>query len=208
MKIVDASYEILTPIDGESELKFIELIGRTCYKSEDKITEDSAIKFVMNLIKHGHEAMLEHSSLTVKFICDRGISHEIVRHRLCSFAQESTRYCNYSKEKFEGVSFVKPCFLDEHDKNYLVWYNNCIDSEKHYLEMLKNGATPQEARDVLSTSTKTELIVTANYREWRNIFKLRCADDAHPQIRELMIPLCKELQDKIPIVFDDIFLAA
>lgn len=206
MNIINASYEILTPIDGKQELKFIEKIGRTCYKSEDKISEDetSAIIFVRNLIKHGHEAMLEHSSFTVKFVCDRGISHEIVRHRLCSFAQESTRYCNYSKDKFGGVTFIKPLYLNNDEYRYAIWQEECRAAEEAYMNMLNDGATPQEARAVLPTSVKTELVVTANYREWRNIFKLRCAKDAHPQIRELMIPLCNELKEKLPVVFEDI----
>lgn len=208
MKIINASYEILTPITGE-ELKAIERAGRTCYKSEKNITEESAKEFVKNLIKNHHEAMLEHSSLSVKFICDRGVSHELVRHRLASFAQESTRYCNYSKDKFGNeLTFIKPCFWDEStDGCYTDWQRAMSYAERQYLILIKNGATPQEARSVLPNSIKTEVIMTANYREWRHFFNLRAAratGPAHPQMEELTVPLLRELIDKIPVVFDDI----
>jgi thymidylate synthase (FAD) len=207
MRIIKPSYEIMTPISngGIEELKRIEAAARTCYKSEDKITKDgtSARKMVKALVARGHEAMLEHSQLTVKFICDRGVSHEIVRHRICSFAQESTRYCNYSGDKFgEELTFIKPSFFADNPTLYSFWKDACQKCEDVYMYMVHNGVTPQEARSVLPNSLKTEIVVTANYREWRNIFKLRCAKDAHPQIRELMIPLQKELAKKIPEVFD------
>lgn len=212
MKIIKPSYEILTPIseDGLQELKFIERIGRICYKSENKITEDgeSAKKFVKMLIDRGHEAMIEHSTLTVKFICDRGLSHELVRHRLCSFAQESTRYCNYSKD---GITFIEPPadFFTKNKKEFLacydVWIDACRNAEiKYNYMMLENKWTPEQARAVLPNSLKTEIVMTANYREWRNILKLRTDKAAHPQMRELMIPLLQELKKRIPIVFDDI----
>lgn len=209
MKIVSAGYEILTPISngGIDELKHIEKIGRVCYKSEDKITGDgeSARKFVKMLIDRGHEAMIEHSSLSVKFTVDRGVSHELVRHRIASFAQESTRYCNYSKNKFGNeITVIKPLFFAEDSEQYSEWKSAMIDAEKHYFDLLKNGATPQEARSVLPNSTKTEITITANYREWRNFFKLRTAEAAHPQMREVTIPLLEELKEKLPIVFDDI----
>lgn len=208
MKIINASYEILTPINGEQILKDIEKIGRTCYKSENLITEDSSRIFVRNLIKRGHEAMLEHNNITVRFICDRGVSHELVRHRLASFAQESTRYCNYSKDKFGNeLTFIKPCFWNnETNVNYLNWENVLKNVECAYFSMLKCGATPQEARSILPNSLKTEVVMSANIRELRHFFKLRCDKVAHPQMRELAIPLCKELQEKIPVVFDDIKL--
>lgn len=207
MKITKARYEILTEIskDGIEELQHIEKIGRVCYKSEDKITEDgeSARDFIKMIIARGHEAMIEHSSLSVKFIVDRGVSHELVRHRIASFAQESTRYCNYSKDKFDnGVTFIKPFFFD--DVKYQRWVAAMADAESAYLDLLNGGATPQEARSVLPNSTKTEITITANYREWRNFFKLRTAKAAHPQMREVTIPLLVELKKKLPIVFDDI----
>ena len=209
MKIIKPSYEILTPISdgGIKELQHIEKIGRVCYKSEDRITDDgeSAKKFVKMLISNGHEAMIEHSSLSVKFVVDRGVSHELVRHRIASFAQESTRYCNYSKDKFGNeITVIEPCFWNEDTGFYECWKVSCEQSERYYFELLNGGATPQQARTVLPNSLKTEITITANYREWRNFFKLRTAEPAHPQMREVTIPLLKELKTLIPIIFDDI----
>lgn len=209
MKIIKPFATILTPISegGIKELQFIEQAARTCYKSEDKITQDgeSAKALIKRLISSGHEAMLEHSSLSVKFVVDRGVSHEIVRHRLFSFAQESTRYCNYSKGKFGSeLTFIEPCFWRGDQLCYDWWHFVCSKAEHYYLEMLKAGATPQEARTILPNSTATELVVTGNYREWRHFLKLRTAEAAHPQMREVTIPLLAELQRRIPIVFDDI----
>lgn len=207
MKVINASTEILTPITGD-EIQRIEYAGRTCYKSEDKITEGSAKKFVENLIKRGHEAMLEHNSLSVKFICDRGVSHELVRHRLASFAQESTRYCNYSQDKFgKELTFIMPCFLEGGTDPYMYWENAMSDAEIYYFSMLDSGCTPQEARSVLPNSIKTEVVMTANYREWRHFFWLRAArktGPAHPQMEELTVPLLDEISSRIPVVFDDI----
>lgn len=221
MNTIKASYEILTPISegGIKELQHIEKIGRVCYKSEDRITKDgeSAKKFVGMLIKNGHEAMIEHSSLSVKFTVDRGVSHELVRHRVASFAQESTRYCNYSRDKFGGecnfIDIDPGIALDNKMKNMTVheirlvmqeWYEAMRDAEYHYMKMLELGATPQIARSVLPNSTKTEITITANYREWRNFFKLRVPNTAHPQMREITIPLLRELKTLLPVIFDDI----
>lgn len=215
MKIIKPYYEILSPISngGIKELQHIEKIGRVCYKSEDRITEDgeSAKKFVKMLISNGHEAMIEHSSLSVKFVVDRGVSHELVRHRIASFAQESTRYCNYSKDKFGNeITVILPCFFDtgmgilSNSLVYQEWKSSCEWAEEHYFNLLKMGATPQQARTVLPNSLKTEITITANYREWRNFFKLRTAEASHPQMREVAIPLLKELKTLIPIIFDDI----
>ena len=221
MKKLNESYEILTKISecAKEELQMIEKIGRVCYKSEDLIMEDgeSAKKFVAMLIKNGHEAMLEHSNLSVKFIVDRGISHELVRHRIASFAQESTRYCNYAKDKFgsecnfidinPGIKLDNKMKSMETSEIALVleeWEKAMEDAERHYMKMLELGATPQIARSVLPNSTKTEITVSANYREWRNFFKLRIPKTAHPQMREVTIPLLKELKEKIPVIFDDI----
>ena len=208
MKAIKAYTQIFKDFDGNQLLQKLELIGRTCYKSEDKITEESAPKFVAALIKRGHEAMLEHASITVKFVTDRGISHEIVRHRIASFAQESTRYCNYAKEKFGGeLTFIIPDFLEYGTEGFKVWKAAMKDAEKAYFAMLEAGHTAQEARDVLPTSIKTELIMTANLREWRNFFKLRAANStgkAHPQMLEITQPLLDDLKELIPVVFDDI----
>lgn len=210
MQIIKARYDILTPISegGIEELKHIEKIARVCYKSEDKISEDgsSAKKLVKNLIDRGHEAMIEHSSLSVKFICDRGVSHELVRHRIASFAQESTRYCNYANDKFGNeLTFIEPFFWTNCDL-YYDWKAAMRAAEKSYLYLIERGAQPQEARSVLPNSIKTEITITANYREWRNFFKLRTAKAAHPQMRELTIPLLAELKERIPVIFDDIIV--
>lgn len=209
MKIIKSSVEFITPIDGEKILKHIELCGRTCYKSEDLITEDSAKKFCQNIIKRGHEAVLEHCDFTVRFICDRGVSHEIVRHRLAAYCQESTRYCNYSKDKFDNeITVIEPCYFttsdDKEKEGYDYWYNACEYAERQYFNLLEVGCTPQEARAVLPNSLKTEVVMTANIREWRHFFKLRCSPAAHPQMREVAIMLLNQCKEKIPILFDDI----
>ena len=205
MKIINASHSIETPIDGAEILKRIEKAGRTCYKSEDRITEESAKVFVQKLIERGHESVLEHENITVRFICDRGISHEIVRHRLASYSQESTRYCNYSGDRFGSeLTFIKPCFWEEWTLAYKQWSLAVSFAEKEYFALLDCGCTPQEARSVLPNSIKTEVVMTANLREWRHFLKLRTAKAAHPQMRELTVPLLKELQERIPVVFDDI----
>lgn len=189
----------------------LELIGRVCYKSEDKITPTSAEKFIKARLG-AHESVIEHSALTVRFICDRGVTHELVRHRLCAFSQESTRYCNYKG----GVTFIIPPWIDVAEGEYnrdlyiegdiakLTWLGSIFEAEESYKILLKEGWTPQQARTVLPNSTKTEIVVTANFREWRHIFKLRCDKAAHPQMRELMLPLLSAVRFNIPVVFDDI----
>lgn len=173
---------------------------------EHKITEGSAEKFVAGIIKRGHEAVLEHCSFTVKFICDRGVSHEIVRHRMASYCQESTRYCNYGKGKFgEEITVIEPCFWPEGSDLYWSWKNACLISEQCYFSLLKSGATPQEARSVLPNSLKTEVVMTANIREWRHFLKLRCSPAAHPQMREVALILLDKVHALIPVCFDDIW---
>lgn len=205
MKIIEASYSIEKPLDGAEILKRIEHAGRICYKSENRITDESAKVFVRKLIERGHESVLEHESITVRFVCDRGVSHEIVRHRIASFSQESTRYCNYSNDRFGSeLTFIKPCFFKEAKGAYCSWYNTMDFAECAYFDMLEDGCTPQEARSVLPNSLKTEVVMTANLREWRHFLKLRTAPAAHPQMRELTVPLLHELQRQIPVIFDDI----
>lgn len=207
MKIINPHFEILSPVDGQAILQHIERCGRVCYKSEDKITETSAQTFVGNIIKRGHEAVLEHDSITVKFVVDRGVSHEIVRHRLAAYCQESTRYCNYSKDGFgRQVTFIQPNFLDRGTRGWELWALACEQAEKAYFDLLNWGCSPQEARAVLPNSLKTEVVMTANLREWRHFFKLRTAPAAHPQMREVTIPLLRRMQELIPVVFDDIKL--
>ena len=209
MKIINPSFEILSPVDGQAILQHIERCGRVCYKSEDQITDTSAQTFVGSIIKRGHEAVLEHASVTVKFVVDRGVSHEIVRHRLAAYCQESTRYCNYSKDGFGGqVTFIQPNFLDRGTRGWELWVLACEQAEKAYFDLLNWGCSPQEARAVLPNSLKTEVVMTANLREWRHFFKLRTAPAAHPQMREVTIPLLRRMQELIPVVFDDIKLPA
>lgn len=205
MKVIRAGFQILGDIKVENILCAIEAAGRTCYKSEAVISPETAGPFVANLIKRGHESVLEHQSVSVRIVCDRGVSHEIVRHRIASYSQESTRFCNYGKSG--EVVFVKPCFWHEGELIYGVWKNHMVIAEQVYLQMIEHGAKPQEARSVLPNSLKTEIIVTMNLREWRHFFKLRAAGAAgtpHPQMLEITVPMLEEFKRKIPVVFDDI----
>lgn len=202
MGIVQPGFEILDAIDGASILRKLELCGRTCYKSEDKITGGSAEKLVRRVISSGHESVIEHEKVTVRIICDRGVSHEIVRHRIASCSQESTRYCNYGKSG--ELTFIQPCFFLEGGGQYRIWAEAMEAAERAYLALLRGMASPQEARSVLPNGLKTEIVVTMNLREWRHFLKLRTAKAAHPQIREIAIPLLAEFQRRIPVIFDDI----
>ena len=191
--------------DGNEMLKRIERAGRTCYKSEDKITDESAPAFVKKIMAMGHESVLEHEKVTVRVVCDRGVTHEIVRHRLCAFSQESTRYCDYHKNG--EIQVIAPLFWvnkGEKDEEWLTWLDAMKYAEDHYNKLRDMGASPQEARSVLPNSLKTEIVVTADLREWRHIFNLRTSKKAHPQMREIMIPLLAEFKQRIPVVFDDI----
>jgi thymidylate synthase (FAD) len=223
-------------------LVLIERAGRTCYKSEDKITERSSEDFVRMIIGRGHHSVLEHASMTVRIVCDRGVTHEIVRHRLCAYSQESTRYCDYvgrDTDGEHGVKFITPFFFDPMEErkeiyvpsvriepdedspgrhaelsfgidkflanSFDVWMTSCLFSEWAYNVMMKEfGRTPQEARSVLPNSLKTEIVVTANVREWRHIFSLRVSKAAHPQMREVMIRVLEKAKEAIPVVFEDI----
>ena len=202
MRIIEPGFEILDSIDGDAILKKLELCARTCYKSEDQIRDGSAEKLIRYLISSGHESVIEHQSVTVRIICDRGVSHEIVRHRLASYSQESTRYCNYGKTG--EVTFIRPMFFQYGSDLYCKWREQMEHAEAAYLSMLRCGAKPQEARSVLPNSLKTEIVVTMNLREWRHFLKLRTAPNAHPQIRQIAIPLLKKFQRCIPVVFEDI----
>jgi len=206
MKIIKPSYEILA-IMPEKPLEYIERAGRTAYKSEDKIGPGTAEAFVRMILQLGHESVIEHASMSVHFVCDRGVSHELVRHRLCAFTQESTRYCNYGKDKFGGeLTFIRPPFWPGEDQLQLseVWEQSMTQAESWYLGFIDQGVQPQEARSVLPNSLKTEIVVTANLREWRHIFRLRTSDKAHPQMREIMRPLLAECRQRIPVLFDDV----
>ena len=205
MQAIKAYTQIYNDFDGQKMLEKIEQVARTCYKSEGKIQKGSAAKMVASLIKSGHEAMLEHASVTVKFVVDRGISHELVRHRLASFAQESTRYCNYSKDDFGSeITFIIPEYLEYKSEGWNIWKESMKQAEDTYFKMLDFGLSPQQARAVLPNSLKTEIIMTANLREYRHFFKLRCAKAAHPQMREVANMLLEMCKEQIPVVFDDI----
>lgn len=205
MNIIEPSFIIESHVDGDCILKQIEKAGRTAYKSEDKISNDSASKFIGSIIDRGHLSVIEHQSITVRVICDRGVTHEIVRHRIASYTQESTRYCNYTKGKFGNqITVIKPCFWNENDEKYKIWKQTIEDIEKAYNELISLGATPQEARSILPNSLKTEIVVTMNLREWRHFFELRTASGAHPQMREIAIPLLHEFKKKVPVIFDDL----
>lgn len=208
MQAIKPYTQIYKDFDGQKVLQKIEAAARTCYKSEGKIQEDSAAKLVAGLIKSGHEAMLEHASVTVKFVVDRGISHELVRYRLASFAQESTRYCNYSKDDFGSeITFIIPDYLEYKSEGWNIWKESMKQAEDAYFKMLDFGLSPQQARAVLPNSLKTEVVMTANLREWRHFFKLRALGTTgkpHPQMLEVAVPLLEDMKNLIPVVFDDL----
>ena len=205
MKIIEPSVELVDDFDAAKIMKKIERAGRVCYKSEGNIKDDSAENFIRGIIKRGHESVIEHATISFKIICDRGVTHELVRHRLASYSQESTRYCDYSAGKFGGeLTFIKPCFWRDDDENFLLWQKTMARLEEIYLTMRKNNARPEEARSILPNSLKTEIFVTMNLREWRHFLKLRTAKAAHPQMREVALKIYKILVEKLPAIFDDI----
>lgn len=226
MLLIKPSYTFISmPLGAEKD---IESAGRTCYKSEGNISDGSARKFCQKILERGHESVIEHISMTVRFICDRGVSHELVRHRLASFSQESTRYCNYAKDKFgKQLTFIIPPWVNVEAGEYWVpsdmasgpaknpsmpesldnagalWFLSLQEAESSYLMLIEAGWKPQHARSVLPNSLKTEVVMTANFREWRHVFKLRCSKAAHPQMRELMVPLWRQCVDHWPVIFGD-----
>lgn len=204
MKIVDQSIEVLTKTPYEDAVSLVEEAGRTCYKSETKGTVEGAEKFIRGIIKRGHESVIEHFTITVRVITDRGTTHQIVRHRLASYSQESTRYCNYSKDKFGNeITVIKPNF-NEDSLNYKNWKACCEDSEIAYLHLLGDGATPEQARAVLPTCLKTELVMTMNAREWRHFLKMRLDKAAQKEIRDLSQMILDQFKEKYPVFFEDI----
>lgn len=196
MKIIEQSWAFEEKVCGLEILEKIERAGRTCYKTENKITEDSA-RFIKTLIASGHHSVIEHHNITVRIITDRGVTHEIVRHRLASYSQESTRYCNYGKL---GVQFIVPVdfIFDKADIEIL----KAI--EKHYNRCLANGRKPQQARYFLPNGLKTEIVMTCNLREWRHFFTLRASPKAHPQMKALAESMLLGFRKAIPVMFDDI----
>lgn len=208
MKVLKPSVSLEGDFNAEAIMKHIEKAGRVCYKSENNISNDSAEKFIRNILKRGHESVIEHASITFKIVCDRGVSHEIVRHRIASYSQESTRYCNYSQDKFGNeLSFIKPCFWETDSESYKIWESTMLQIEKNYFSLIDNGASPQEARSILPNSLKTEIYVTMNLREWRHFLKLRTSKAAHPQMQEVSIMIYDILIKKLPAIFDDIEIA-
>lgn len=212
MIIVKPSIEILSTTDYETILKKIERIGRVCYKSEDKIKEDSAEGFIRAIIKRGHESVIEHESISVKVTCDRGVTHEIVRHRIASYSQESTRYCNYTMDKFGNqISCIDLATGFQYDlnneadqKKYEIWNRAMEAAEKYYFEMIQAGAKPEEARSILPNSLKTEIVITMNMREWRHFIRLRGSRAAHPQIVEITKMIQQEFAERYPVFFADL----
>lgn len=204
MRIIEPYIEI--PVfDAERKMRKIEEAGRTCYKSEGAITSLSYRGFIRKIIKSGHESVLEHEKLTVRFIIDRGVSHEIVRHRIAAYSQESTRYCNYASDKFGNeITVIKPWFFEGKPLAMDHWKTACKMAEKHYFALLNAGCLAQEARSVLPNSLKTEVVMTANLREWRHFFKLRAAKAAHPQMQQVAIPLLLFMRGQMEPVFGDI----
>lgn len=216
MKIVEQGWNWNNDFDGKRLLRAIEIAGRTCYKSEDKITDDSAEEFVRKMLRSGHHAMIEFAvPAPVKVITDRGVTHEIVRHRLFSFAQESTRYCNYSRDKHDNqLQMIRPVWFieggtpeqpEDRRGQFEEWYHSMRMAEETYMSLIKLGQSPQEARSVLPNSLKTEINICGNVREWRHFFKLRCSPAAHPQIRELALSMLKGFSNKIPVIFGDLY---
>ena len=198
MRMVEPSVEVLTNIP-DNVIQFIEHIGRVCYKSEDRITADSAAVFIRNLLKNGHESVLEHYNVTVRFITDRGVTHEIVRHRLASYSQESTRYCNYGG----GITYINMPDFGSPEANK--WVERALAFiDKAYCALIRLGVPPQMARFILPNGLKTEIVMTANLREWRHFLKLRTSPKAHPQMRQISLPLLTYFQKKIPVVFSDV----
>lgn len=197
--------QVLVPAQelAQGKLLFVERCARICYKSEESIKEEVNSSFLKNIISRGHESVIEHEKVSVMFIVDRGISHEIVRHRIGSYSQESTRYCNYAQDRFgHEIAVIEPYFLT--GRAYEEWEKACRQAEKSYFDLLDMGCSPQEARSVLPTCLKTEIAVTYNLREWRHFFRLRCDKAAHPQMRQVAIPLLLLFKKEIPVLFDDI----
>lgn len=205
MKVIAPYFEVLGNVNGDEIIKRLENIGRVCYKSEDSITEDSANRFISSILSKGHESVIEHEKISVRIVCDRGVTHEIVRHRIASYSQESTRYCNYCQDKFGNeITVIKPIFWDENSSQYKLWYSTMLQIEGTYNKLIESGAKAQEARSILPNSLKTEIVVTMNLREWRHFFRLRTSASAHPQMREIACAMLDEFKKMIPVIFNDI----
>jgi len=225
MRFINPSFSIEDEkyLDPIRIMKLIERAGRNCYKSEKKITKDSYINFIKMLVQnYKHLSVIEHGNITVRFICNRGFTHELVRHRLAAYSQESTRYCNYSKGKSPHITFIIPSIyqdiLKPGEYDFDCWFSNefsetpgLIDwilamasAEESYFTLINNGLKPQIARGVLPIDLKTEIVMTCNLREWRHIFSLRTSEAAHPSMHQLMRPLLKKFKEMFPPIYEDI----
>ena len=192
-------------IDGIKVMKRIERACRTCYRSEGSIDDESYKRLIKNCINRGHESVLEHEKVTIRMICDIGVYKDLTRHRFGSFSIESTRYCNYGKDKFENeIKFIEPVNIDKTSELYKDWYRTVDFIEQEYVRMSRMGATPDQMRMILPHSTAAEVTMTANIREWRHILKLRASKMAHPAIQQLMIPLLLHFKTIMPELFSDI----
>lgn len=204
MKIIEPTIEV-EKVDYNKVMKNLERACRTCYRSEDKITEESYKTLLKNCINRGHESILEHEKITVRIVCDIGVYKDLTRHRLASFSIESTRYCNYGKDKFENqIKFIKPVNIDKGTKLYNEWEKCCEEIEKHYIEMANEGATPDQMRMILPHSTAALVTMTADIREWKHILSLRCTNHAHPAVEQVMIPLLLKFKENMPEIFEGI----
>ena len=212
LTIVEPSYTIMRAPTRE-DLKFIELCGRTCYRSEDRITDTSASKFVRGLRESRHESVIEHASATVRLVCSRSCSHQLVRHRLASYSQESQRFCNGAKK---GFTFICPVsigippgtYQHPYPENFtakqLYWLKCRFQECCEYMDAIEAGEKPEDARECLPNATKTEIVMTCNMRMWRHVFTERCAPAAQAQIRKLMQGVLREFNDITPELFDDL----
>ena len=200
--------QVLVPLNalhGDIEKK-LERYARVCYKSEQQMNPEGDPEFLQRIIKSGHESIVEHEKATVMFIIDRGVSHEMVRHRVgAAYSQESTRYCRYSHSRFGSeITVIEPFFFTEDEAAYQLWAESCKVAERNYMALLEMGRSAQEARSILPNSLKTEIVVTYNFREWRHFFRLRCDAAAHPQMRQVSIPLLLHFKAHLPTLFADI----
>lgn len=205
MKIIEPYFEILHMAEADAIYRHLEIAARNCYKSEENIAKGTAEQFLERILKSGHESVIEHISITVRIVCDRGVLAELTRHRLASFSVESTRYANYSKDKFGNeITVIRPFFWKEESKQYREWEKAMAACEDAYMALIESGAKAQEARSVLPNSLKTDIIITANIREWLHIFNLRCSKASHPQMRQIMLPLLSEFNRRLPVLFSAI----
>lgn len=210
MKIIPAKYDIVH-FDPIHDIYRIAVGICLCYNMQIPETFEEQCELVKRVRdreanpSRKHHSVLEHSSMSVLFTCNRGISHELVRHRHTAYSQESTRYCNYSNDRFNNqVTFIHNSHFIGNTDGYEQWLNDMEHCEHEYLSLIAKGYKAEEARDVLNNAVKTKILITTNFREWRSIFNLRCDIHAHYQMREVMRPLFKEIRDELPCVFDDI----